>query len=251
MTTTLRIKPSSEEQGEFVIIDALDFDPSKHERMPDEDTVIPGKYDELNRSALEELALRRFKASMAQFSDEDLREAFEHDDHVTAERAAEDARLEAIEQAKRDGAAKEHEDAEAAKAAEAAQAAGVTAEVVHEAERSALYDMKLAELLAYAAANTIDLGAAKKKADILAAIEDAEAAKAAEAGDMSTEAETEADPLDAISDDKLVELAVQLGEPLTGVFGRPALLVAVKSKRDELGESGAKAVADFLASVAE
>ena len=88
---TIKINPWDPQQGEFVVIDAADFDPSKHERFPGDDTPIPGKYDFMPRAQLIELALVGVKEELSKLTDDEIRAGLEGRDRREARHADDDA----------------------------------------------------------------------------------------------------------------------------------------------------------------
>jgi hypothetical protein len=93
---TVKILPTDPEtQGEFVVIDAADFNPDVHQLHPDDaDFVPPGPLDHLTRGQLLEEIQREFTAHLADLTDDQLREgllqarhARERKVHEAAERA--------------------------------------------------------------------------------------------------------------------------------------------------------------------
>ncbi|MFZ5669122.1 MAG: hypothetical protein ACOY4K_06485 [Pseudomonadota bacterium] len=93
--TTIKVKPWAEGQGEFVLIDALAFDPAIHQRLDGDDTPLPGPFDHIGRVKLIELAVTVFREQIVAASDEDLRRLLtEHRAHK-----AEQERVEAEQRA--------------------------------------------------------------------------------------------------------------------------------------------------------
>lgn len=74
---TMRVQPWAEGQGDFVIINVEDFDPSFHKRLEGDVAPLPGKYDALSRQQLIEAMVERFRADLATRSDAEICGALE------------------------------------------------------------------------------------------------------------------------------------------------------------------------------
>ncbi|MBI5940663.1 MAG: hypothetical protein HY859_09575 [Caulobacterales bacterium] len=98
--STIKVKPWAEGQGEFVLIDALAFDPAVHERIEGDDTPLPGPFDHTGRVELIELAVVAFREDLAGISDEELRYGLGQRHKAIQEKARAEAALAAEAAAK-------------------------------------------------------------------------------------------------------------------------------------------------------